>query len=245
MMQITLIDDDISEIKYFKELFQKNFGRYGSVECFNDPLKGLEHLNNTRPDLLIVDMEMPKLDGLGVLKKLRSPNTEVLFCTAHGQFALEAYRNFALGYLLKPYNEADFIAVLSKAFQRLDTRAKGLVPNGVPKEIQEIEDKKIPIPTLGCTYFSRMLDIIRLESVDSYAKIHLSDGSIHMSSYGIKFFEKILTMPTFFRTHKSHLVNLKKVSKLFTDGTLVLETGDRIPVARRRRPDLMAIINRS
>ncbi|MEO1013252.1 MAG: LytTR family DNA-binding domain-containing protein [Bacteroidota bacterium] len=242
MMNIALIDDDISEIEYCKELFQKNFPQYGTLECFNDSLEGLGYLNEIRPDLLIVDMEMPKLNGLDLIKELRSPNTEFVFCTAHDQFAIEAYRNFALGFLLKPYTEADFIAVLSKAFQRLNTTTKELVSNEHKIETLEVEHKKIPIPTLGCTYFSRMMDIIRLESVDSYAKIHLSDGSIHMSSYGIKFFERILTLPLFFRTHKSHLVNLKKVSKLFTDGTLVLETGDRIPVSRRKRSDLMTLI---
>lgn len=242
-MNVVLIDDDLSEINYCRELFVKNFAHLGALQCFSNSTEGLHYLNETRPDLLIVDVEMPNLNGLELLKRLKSPNTEIVFCTAHDKFAIEAYRNFALGFLLKPYNEADFIAVVSKAIQRLKATVKDTVQNERQLEALELENKKIPIPTLGCTYFSSILDIIRLESVDSYAKIHLTDGSIHMSSYGIKFFEKILTMPLFFRTHKSHLVNLKKVSKLFTDGTLVLETGDRIPVARRRRPDLMAIFD--
>jgi len=242
-MNTVLIDDDPSEVHYCTELFLKNFGHLGTLKSFSDPVAGLEYTNHNQPELLIVDMEMPRLTGLELIKRLRSPRTEIVFCTAHDKFALEAYRNFALGFLLKPYAEADFIAVISKALQRLNTTNREKVMGERQMEIMEIENKKIPIPTIGCTYFSHILDIIRLESVDSYAKIHLVDGSIHMSSHGIKFFEKMLTMPLFFRTHKSHLINLKKVSKLFTDGTLVLESGDRIPVARRRRPELMAVIN--
>ncbi|WP_411032327.1 LytR/AlgR family response regulator transcription factor [Spongiimicrobium sp. 3-5] len=242
-MTIVLIDDDISDIEYCKELLSKNFDGFDTLEYFTDPLKGLEYLNEHKPDLLIVDVEMPNLSGLNLLKDLKSPNTEVVFCTSHDKFAIDAYRHFALGFLLKPYNETEFIAIITKALHRLGSSKKEPVNNKLLLDTLALENKKIAIPTLGCTYFSKIMDIVRLESVDSYAKIHLTDGNIHISSYGIKFFENSLTPPLFFRVHKSHLVNVKKITKFFPDGTLVLDTGERIPVARRRRAGLLELFN--
>ncbi len=244
MMTIVIIDDDISDIEYCKELLGKNFDAFEPPKYFTDPLEGLGYLNEHKPDLLIVDVEMPGLSGLDLLQRLKSPGTEVIFYTAHDKYAIEAYRHFALGFLLKPFNEAEFIAVIKKALDRLAHGKREPRNSKLLMDTLALESKKIAIPTLGCTYFSKIMDIVRLESVDSYAKIHLTDGNIHISSYGIKFFENFLTMPLFFRAHKSHLINLKKINKFFPDGTLVLDTGERIPVARRRRTGLLELFDR-
>lgn len=241
-MTIVIIDDTISDIEYCKELLAKNFDNFDVLECFSNPVTGLEYVNKHKPDVLILDMEMPDLSGLDLIKQLKSPSTEVLFYTSHAGFALDAYRSFALGFLLKPINEAEFVGIITKALQRLG-RGKNtpIGKDNLKIEFQALENKKVAIPTMGCTYFPKIMDIVRLESVDSYAKIHLSDGNIHLSSYGIKHFEKSLTAPLFFRVHKSHLVNLKRVDKFFPDGTLIMDTGDRIPVARRRRAELLEL----
>ena len=97
-MTIVIIDDSLSDIEYCKELLVKNFNNFDKLECFNDPHEGLKYLNEHRPELLIVDMEMPELSGLELLKGLKSPKTEILFHTAHASFAIDAYRNFALGF---------------------------------------------------------------------------------------------------------------------------------------------------
>jgi len=239
---IAIIDDKVSDIEYCKELFAKNFGDVEVLDCFTNPVTGLNYVNENRPDVLILDIEMPKLNGLNLIKRLKSPNTEVIFYTSHANFALDAYRTFALGFLLKPINEAEFVGIVRKALQRLGSKKmESTTRESLAIEFQALENKKVGIPTMGCTYFPKIMDIVRLESVDSYAKIHLADGNIHLSSYGIKHFEKTLRPPLFFRVHKSHLVNLKRVDKLFPDGTLVMGTGDRIPVARRRRAELLEL----
>lgn len=241
-MNIVIIDDTVSDIEYCRELLVKNFDNFNILECFTNSIIGLKYVNERKPDLLILDMEMPKLNGLDLIKRLKSPSTEVLFYTSHADFALDAYRNFALGFLLKPINEAEFVGIVTKVFKRLESGKKSATgKDNLRIELQALENKKVAIPTMGCTYFPKIMDIVRLESVDSYAKIHLADGNIHLSSYGIKHFEKTLTAPLFFRVHKSHLVNLKRVDKLFPDGTLIMDTGDRIPVARRRRAELLEL----
>lgn len=240
-MDLLIIDDNLSDIEHFKSLLIKNFNDFDSVNSFNNPQEGLNHVNTMHPDLLILDMEMPEMTGLEVLKQIKSTETEIIFCTSHDQFAMEAFKNLALGFLLKPYSESSFIAIISKAIQRL----KSIKSSSDPTKtiISNLEEQVITVPTLGCTYFIKLSDIVRLESIDSYAKIYLTDGTFHISSHGIKYFEANLSTPKFFRVHKSHLVNLTKVDKLFTDGTLVLNNGEHVPVARRRRTELLNLFN--
>ncbi len=239
-MTIVIIDDNLSDIQYCKELLHKNFNTITILDCFSDAIEGLRFVNENYPDLLILDVKMPDLNGFDLLHRLKSTHTEVIFYTSHAEFSLDAYRHLALGFLLKPVNEAEFVSIVTKAIQRMEIGKKDDTTtdeNHLSLQVQE--NKIIAIPTLGCTYFSQVTDIVRLESVDGYAKIHLVDGNIHVSSYGIKFFEKLLTEPLFFRVHKSHLINLGRVKKLFPDGTLVMDTGERIPVSRRKRAKLL------
>lgn len=241
-MNLIIIDDSASDIEYFKSLLVKNFNDFNNIESFTNPLEGLDYINEAHPDLLILDMEMPDIDGVDLLNRTKSPTTEVIFCTSHDQFAMEAFKSLALGFLLKPYSESSFIAIMSKAIQRLKSVKDN---NGFPNTIKPILDEQvITVPTLGCTYFLKISEIVRLESIDSYAKIYLTDGTFHISSHGIKYFETSLISPIFFRVHKSHLINLTKVKKLFTDGTLVLKNGEHVPVARRRRTELLSLFNK-
>ncbi|MDO5980831.1 LytR/AlgR family response regulator transcription factor [Flavivirga spongiicola] len=241
-MNLIIIDDSASDIEYYKSLLVKNFNDFNNIESFTNPLEGLDYINEAHPDLLILDMEMPDIGGIDLLNRIKSPTTELIFCTSHDQFAIEAFKNLALGFLLKPYSESNFIAIMSKAIQRLKSVKAN---NDFPKAIKPILDEQvITVPTLGCTYFLKISEIIRFESVDSYAKIYLTDGTFHISSHGIKYFETSLISPIFFRVHKSHLINLTKVKKLFTDGTLVLKNGEHVPVARRRRTELLSLFNK-
>jgi len=243
-MNLVIIDDDLSDIEYFESLLNKNFNNFESIKGFNHPLEGLAYVNKEHPDLLILDMEMLEINGLDLLNRVKSPKTEIIFCTSHAEFAMEAYKNLVLGFLLKPYSESSFIAIISKAMQRLkNSKINTTSKNNANVTNSNLESQFIIVPTLGCTYFIKVVDIVRLESIDSYAKIYLVDGNCHISSYGIKYFESNLNFPIFFRAHKSHLINLTKVSKLFADGTLVLENDERIPVARRRRAKLLELFN--
>ena len=242
-MKLLIIDDSQSDIDYFKSLLTKNFNDFETVESFNNPLDGIAYINEMHPDLLVLDMEMPEISGLELLERIKSPETEIIFCTSHDEFAMDAFKHLALGFLLKPYNESSFIAIISKAIQRLKG-VKTDTDSTKPATIaSSFEEQVITVPTLGCTYFLKLSDIVRLESVESYAKIYLNDGTFHISSHGIKYFEANLVSPVFFRVHKSHLVNLTKVDKLFTDGTLVLDNGEHVPVARRRRTELLNLFN--
>lgn len=234
MYTICAIDDNRHDLDKVKSLLENNF------ECrqaffFNDPEVALKDLNGSHVDLFILDINMPGLDGFEFLRKIDDHSAEVVFSTAEDRFALRAYENFALGYLLKPYTESDFVTVISKAIKRIRDKDGRAVTKS-----SEI----ISIPTQGCLYVVPKNDVVRMEKIGSYVKFFVNDGNVHLSSRGIKYYldSPSLDPDRFIVVHKSHVVNIDYVLKYYTDGTLVLKNGDRIPVARRRRDVLLSYL---
>ncbi|MCO6175391.1 LytTR family DNA-binding domain-containing protein [Flavobacterium sp. NRK F10] len=237
-MKIVIIDDNTIDLNKMKFRIEKYFPNINILGKFSDPRVGLEFIQKTPPDLLILDIEMPNMDGIKLLESLEFKSFETIFCTSHDKYALEAFKFFAIGFLYKPFSESEFIATMTTALSRMHSNFQKF-SNKPP--VHSL--KQIAIPTQGCTYFTHFSDIIRIETINNYAKIYLVDGNMHLSSYGMRFYDEKLPEPDFFRPHKSHLVNVNYISKYFTDGTLVMKNGDKIPVARRRRNQLLDIFN--
>ncbi|MDC8003368.1 LytTR family DNA-binding domain-containing protein [Aureisphaera galaxeae] len=246
MMHVVIIDDNPDELEYNYQLLKKNFDSIVSeIFTFNIPEEGLEFINENEPDLLILDVEMPTMMGLDLIRRITSYRTRVVFCTAHEKYALDAFKSFAFGFLHKPYDESVFVTVVSKALNRI---AKELHEDEMfeanPTGITNVEDVIVSIPTQGCTYFSKISEIVRVESVNNYAKVYLRSGEMYISAYGMRYFDKLLVAhPNFFRVHKSHIVNFSMAKKFFPDGTLIMFDGTHIPVARRRRTEMLKLFN--
>ena len=234
MYTICVLDDNQNDLDKIKSLLKNNF-EYKQALFFTDPEVALNELDSSQVDLFILDINMPGLDGFEFLDKVKNHESEVVFSTAEDRFALRAYENFALGYLLKPYSESEFITVISKALKRIRDKTGHMSSN--PSEI-------ISIPTQGCLYVVPKNDVIRVERIGSYVKFFVSDGNVHLSSRGIKHYMDSASLDPnhFVVVHKSHVVNINHVQKYYTDGTLVLKNGDRVPVARRRREVLLSYL---
>lgn len=226
MIHIAVIDDTQEDLEYIASLLESSFSDISPV-FYNDPEKAIHELNWSKIDLLILDINMPNINGFDLLERIKKYSFEVIFSTAEEQYALKSYSYFALGYLLKPYTEYDFIAFISKALYRIKHRQNTVVNSQV--------SKVIPIATTECVFMISIDEIVRVESVNNYAKFHLTDGNAHLSSHGLTYYKNAFDSPTFFRVHKSHVVNTSFVEKYYLDGTLVLKNTDRVPVSRRRR----------
>ncbi|RNC85059.1 MAG: DNA-binding response regulator [Winogradskyella sp.] len=241
-MNIVAIDDNPNDLSLVNSMLIKNFGSFiEQVFLFEDPVKAIDLCSTTTINLIILDIEMAGLSGLEFLEKLTPNNAEVIFSTSHQKFALDAFKNHALGFLLKPYSESEFVVTVTKAINFISNKKQSLSSNMTTEKL--LADLII-IRTQGCTFISKIHEILRIESVNNYAKIYMTDGSLHLSSYGIGHYASLLKgHQEFYRVHKAHIINLLKVRKYFSDGTIVLENGDHIPVARRRRFDLIKLFN--
>ena len=191
---------------------------------------------------------MPKEDGFSLLKSYENRDFSVVFTTAYNEYALKAFKENAIDYLEKPISIDD----LQKAVQKV-LKVHGSNEQRTPAELSELLDEategkndRISIPTRDGYIIIRNTDIIHLEASDNYTMIYLIDGSRHLSSKNIKVYEENLNQEVFFRTHKSHIINVEHHLKEFSrsEGNMaVLTNGINVPIARRKMSNFLSRIN--
>lgn len=201
-----------------------------------------------QPDLLFLDINMPSEDGFELLDSIEDKNFSVIFITAHNQFALKALKVGAIDYIEKPID----VEELQKAVSKIVLTEKGdnNLNFGMIKELLENyrNDSKsdtIAIPTLAGYEIIKTRDIVHLEADESYTKIYLANGEKCMSSMTIARYERVLDKQTFFRVHKSHIINMRFHLKEFNrhEGNMaIMDSGESIPVARRKLSDFINAI---
>jgi two-component system LytT family response regulator len=198
------------------------------------------------PDLLFLDINMPNEDGFELLESIKDKNFSVIFITAHNQFALKALKAGAVDYLEKPIDIEDLQAAVSKINVKEST---GIDFNMIISVLSDYKNERksetIAVPTLSGYEILKAEDIVHLEADESYTRIFLADGTKCISSMTIARYEKVLDTNTFFRVHKSHIINTKHHLKEFNrhDGNMaIMDTGDVIPVARRKLSGFISAI---
>tara|TARA_B100000809_G_scaffold31652_1_gene27563 strand:+ start:2301 stop:3062 length:762 start_codon:yes stop_codon:yes gene_type:complete len=196
---------------------------------------------NNNPDLLFLDINMPNEDGFELLSSLEDKNFSVIFITAHNQFALKALKAGAIDYLEKPIDIEDLQAAVAKISTN-NAEGSSNVDFGMIKQLlneykNDSKSDTIAVPTLSGYEIIKAEDIIHLEADESYTRIFLSNGKKCVSSMTIARYEKVLDPDTFFRVHKSHIINTRHHLKEFNrhEGNVaIMDTGEAIPVARRK-----------
>jgi len=205
-------------------------------------------IKKEKPDVVFLDIAMPKEDGFSLLKSYKNRDFSVVFTTAYNEYALKAFKENAIDYLEKPISIDD----LQKAVQKV-MKVHGSNEQRTPAELSELVDEamegkndRISIPTRDGYVIIRNTDIIHLEASDNYTMIYLIDGSRHLSSKNIKVYEENLNQEVFFRTHKSHIINVEHHLKEFSrsEGNMaVLTNGINVPIARRKMSNFLSRIN--
>ncbi len=189
-----------------------------------------------RPDLVFLDIEMPKENGFQLLERFDRTKFEVIFITAYDNYAIKAIRFSAVDYLLKPINFRDLTVAVEKVVERIRHREEN-------KRIQELfgnlkhpENPRIGLPTGDRIEFVAVSDIIHCKGEGNYTHLYFVDGRHLMVAKTLVEFQDLLQDFGFMRTHKSHLVSLKHVSSYIKSdgGYLKLSNGDNISISRRR-----------
>jgi two-component system LytT family response regulator len=205
------------------------------------------HLLQEHPiDLLFLDIEMKDGTGFELLDRIPELSFNVIFTTAHDEFAVKAFRYNAIDYLLKPIDPDEFAQAVEKALHHdasdiLQRRFAQLL-----KTTQEKSFDRITLATSNGHVFAKTQDITRIETYGNYSFVHFVEGERHLVSKNLKEFEEMLPEPDFFRVHQSHIVNTLFVKKVIKDDgdQVVMADGTRIPVSRRRKEDFMNVVTK-
>lgn len=237
-----LIDDEEKALKSLASKLNLFFPNIELVFLEQNPQNAVEIVNNNPPDILFLDVEMPVLSGFDVLAKLNKPNFEIIFITAYSEYAIEAFQHSAIGYVLKPIDNDDLKLAVNNALKNISAK-NSILKNTTLLELltKNSTAKKISIPTSKGFSFVSLNTILYFEGYNGYTKIHLINHTEIVSSYNIGKFEKMLNT-SFFKCHKSYIINLEKVTAFENEGYVVLENTSRVPISRTKRKELIALL---
>ncbi len=207
----------------------------------NDGDEGLIAIRKYSPDLVFLDVEMPKMNGFEMLEQL-SVNFHLIFTTAYDQYALKAIRFSALDYLLKPIDRQELKKAVQKAEQRIQipmTQQLEILMQKIKQPLNPIN--KMALPTMEGLQMISIEAIINCESDDNYTRIILKGGKKLLVTRSLKEIEESLEQHSFLRVHRSYLVNLNEIERYLKGegGYLIMTDGSTVDVSRSRKELLM------
>ncbi len=238
-LKTIIVDDERHGLETIGILLEKHCPTVEIIGAYQDPEEAIFHINKDEPDLVFLDISMPKINGFELLEALTFRSFQVVFTTAYDEYALEGFKHGAIHYLLKPFSSNDLTVAVDRAIERSKTEKFTLMP---PRMLGM--KVRVPISSLNGVEMIEVENIIRCESDGNYTTIVMDKRKITISKT-LKEIEKIFVeFPYFYRLHNSHLVNLNHVNKYIRGegGQVILTNGDEIGVSRSKKTELLEIL---
>ncbi|UPQ79843.1 LytTR family DNA-binding domain-containing protein [Flavobacterium azooxidireducens] len=207
---------------------------------------GIKLIKQLAPDLVFLDVEMPDGTGFDLLQKLNPIHFKVIFITGYEDFAIRAFRFSAIDYLLKPLDKQELIEAVKKAEELMnkevfDVKLHNLFSNlERPKNLQ-----KLILKTADRIYSINIQDIVHCESDKNYTTFHFINSPKLIVSTNLKEYETLLSPHNFFRTHKSHLINMAFFDHFIKSeggNTIVMKNKIVIPLSVRKKEEFMVLL---
>jgi two-component system LytT family response regulator len=244
-MKAIIIDDEPLARSIIKEYLHFHSELELVAEC-NDGFEGVKAIQQYQPDLIFLDIQMPKINGFEMLELVEDPPS-VIFTTAFDEYALKAFESHAVDYLLKPFSRDRFDKAVSKWLHsskgHSDKEQLGQLLESVSSSPSE--QHRVVIKLSGKIKIIPMEDIHYLEAADDYVKIHTREGGF-LKNKTMSHFEAILNKNQFVRTHRSYIVNITEITRIEPyekDNHLaILKSGARVPVSKTGYVKLKSVL---
>ena len=207
---------------------------------------GIQKIEELKPQLIFLDVEMPGMNGFEMLAALPDISFDIIFATAFDKYAIRAIKFGALDYLVKPIDKDDLKTAVDgflKRSQRDSMKQLSALLTHIRKS-NDLSFRKIAFPTQHSVELVPLNNIMSCESSSNYTRVHLNNGQQMLVSKTLKDIEELLDMPPFFRVHHSYLVNLQYAVRYIKGegGYLVLSNEVSVPVSRTRKEELLKVI---
>ena len=247
MFNVIIIDDEPNAVALLTSSLNKHFKNAHVVATAHNVASGVQAIKANNPDLVLLDVRMPDGTGFDLLKQIEPVDFEVIFITAYQEYAIRAFKFSALDYILKPFDDEEFIASIKKAEASLQSSNTALNLSAFYENLnsKSAEFKKIVLKTNAHIYAVNIKDIIRLEAEGNYTNFMLADGRKLMVSKILKEYDDLLSGFNFFRAHQSHLINMNYFEsfKKADGGYIVMTDKSTIPVASRKKEDFLKFLS--
>ena len=246
MLTALIIDDETSSRNSLRQkLINHCPGIVIVGECENGE-QGIKMIEEKKPAILFLDVEMPRMNGFTMLQQIGVKNFEVIFITAYDHYAIKAIKFSALDYLVKPVAVEDLVSAVEKAVEKhrqsdKNERLEMLLQNLV-QEKKELQ--RIAIPSMEGLQFVETGNIIYLEANSNYTFFNLLGKKKLIVTKTLKDFEELLPPAVFIRIHHSYIINKNLVEKYIKGegGQVVMRDGTVLDVARRKKEEFMKAI---
>lgn len=244
-----IIDDELHSRNLLHKMLEEYFPEINISAHASTVEEGLDGIRKYKPSIVFLDIQMKGETGFDLLNKLAKVDFALIFTTAFDQYAIKAFRFNAIDYLLKPIIPQELIEAVNKVKGNQmttsissDEQVKQLYTD--IKSRRKIHDK-IVIPTNEGFIILNVNEIIYCHANSNYTEFYLSEGKRILSSYTLKQYDEILTEQSFFRAHRSYLINLShvKMYRKGDGGDIVMSNGHEIELARTHKDEFLRVLN--
>ena len=244
MRKALIIDDE----NRTRELIAKMIDSFGfELETYpigENVQSGIAAIESIRPDIVFLDIQMPDGTGFDVLKSVKNKDFEVVFITAHEEFAIKAIKFSALDYLLKPIDPTELREATEKALRAIEDKRDEKQYEALQNNIQPSQKKRLVLKTQESVHVVELEEIIRCEADRNYTSFFLSGGKKILVSKTLKDYEILLSSFHFLRVQQSHLINLNFVDRYDkgNGGSVVMKDGSHVPLSPAKRDIFFKIL---
>ena len=244
MSKVIIIDDEPLARSIVKEYLQKHPQIELMQEC-NDGFEGLKAIQQHQPDLIFLDIQMPKINGFEMLELIEQ-TPAVIFTTAFDEFAIKAFEAHAIDYLLKPFSQNRFDKALQKwQDQKSSSKKESTKELLETASLSPAQNQRIVIKDGSKIKIIPVHDVFYLEAADDYVKIHTKEGYF-LKNKTMNHFEQVLDKQHFVRSHRSYIVNIQQITRIDPyekdNHIAILRTGAKVPVSRSGYSKLKVVL---
>lgn len=243
-LKTIIVDDEPNAVDFINSIVGEYCPSLEVVGKAYNVTEGVQKIEETKPDLVFLDVEMPNGTGFDLLSRFPEKDFDVVFITAFNHYAMKAIKFSAVDYILKPININEFIEAVNSVVRK---RSASNVQNNdslkaLMENLKSSYPSRLAIPTSDGMEYLNPKEIIRIEADRSYSWFYLAGNRKILVSRHLKEFQDLLGDRYFFRSHNSFLINLKYVRKYVRKegGYIEMQDGAQIPISRNRK-DLFLI----
>lgn len=243
-MKAVIIDDE----KRTRELIAKLIDSFElNIETFpigENVASGLKAIEDIQPDIVFLDIQMPDGTGFDLLKMIPKKQFELIFITAHEEFAIKAIKFSALDYILKPIDTEELKKSVEKAIESIGHKKEETQFEALQQNMQPSQKRRLVLKTQESIHVIDLDKIIRCEADRNYTSFYLLDQRKILVSKTLKDYETLLTGYNFLRIQQSHLINLDYVDRYdkANGGSVVMKDGTEVPLSPNKRDIFFKIL---
>jgi two-component system LytT family response regulator len=241
MVKILIIDDEASAGNILQVLIRKHVAGDIAIQYCDNTKDALEMLTTFQPTLVMLDIEMPGMNGFDFLNNASGNNFDVIFTTAYDQYAIKAIRFSALDYLLKPIDIIELQNAVNRHIIKQQNKNQHLLVSNLLTNLQQKDPAnfKLALSTIEGVFFFEPSEILYCEGENNYTRFTFTKHKPILISKTLGEYDELLTEHGFLRIHKSSLVNTKYVTKVNREGTVQMQDGKHLSISKRRKELVM------